>query len=373
MQKLEKYRKLLEEYKRNPKSSKTRTHEVFIHDFREVEEWLSSRPEETRRGFASRLLRFCMTMNVEPEEWRSLDKFKARDLAWKYVQANVRDHPSVARSDLTALKSFYRNKDGERLPFDSGRGGKHYFHMTLKKAAIEHIPNKKEMFQIIDMAGNLRDKALLLFLFQSGVRVNVVEHITYGDVKDQLEQNTITLKITPQLDYKLRGRDINFYYTFINGEGATALKRFCEVKHKESSPNRPLFATYGNKAISQSYVWEIVKKCVKRTGFDPKTITTHTIRKAFRKIVRQTNIDDDDKEQLMGHVISGSRAAYYDRKDMDLIKKAYQHCNFTRETPHSETLKLRDQLETERVERASLEKRIDALESLLRQYINGEG
>lgn len=49
---------------------------------------------------------------------------------------------------------------------------------------------------------------------------------------------------------------------------------------------------------------------VERAGFDRKTITTHTIRKAFRKIVKQTDIDDDDKEQLMGHVISGSRQAY---------------------------------------------------------------
>ena len=88
--------------------------------------------------------------------------------------------------------------------------------------------------------------------------------------------------------------------------------------------------------------------CVKRAGFDPKTISTHTIRKAFRKIVRQTNIDDDDKEQLMGHVIPGSRQAYYDKKDVDLIRDAYFKCNFTREAPESEVTKLRKEVETQR-------------------------
>ena len=109
--------------------------------------------------------------------------------------------------------------------------------------------------------------------------------------------------------------------------------------------------TLKNFHIDPSMIWRIVKMCVERAGFKPKTITTHTIRKAFRKIVRQTDIDDDDKEQLMGHVISGSRQAYYDQKDVELIKKAYQICNFQREVPESEVTKIRKQLEDEQSKR----------------------
>jgi hypothetical protein len=81
--------------------------------------------------------------------------------------------------------------------------------------------------------------------------------------------------------------------------------------------------------------------------------------------VRQTDIDDDDKEQLMGHVISGSRQAYYDRKDVDLIRKAYQKCNFQREVPESEVTKLRKQLEDEQSKRVLNEVRMDKLEKEL--------
>jgi hypothetical protein len=87
--------------------------------------------------------------------------------------------------------------------------------------------------------------------------------------------------------------------------------------------------------------------CIERAGFGRKTITTHTIRKAFRKVVRQTDTDDYDKEQLMDRVISGSRQAYYDQKDVELIKKAYRKCNFQREVLESEVTKLRKQLEDE--------------------------
>lgn len=302
-------------------------------------------------------------MEVGPEEWRNLDKLKARDMAWKFVQPKIAEHSTVAKNALGALKSWYRNKDGEQLPFDSGRGGKHYLHVRLKKASLEHVPNKKEMFQIIDMASSLRDKAILLFLFQSGVRVNVLQHITYGDVEDQLDKDLITLKIIGELDHKLRGRDLPFYYTFLNGEATETLREYCRIRHKLSVSDMPLFITKsGKQPLVQQWIWRIVKMCVERAGFNPKTITTHTIRKAFRKIVRQTDIDDDDKEQLMGHVISGSRQAYYDRKDVELIKKAYQQCNFQREVPESEVAKLRKQLEDSETQRLMTQTRLENLE-----------
>lgn len=341
-------------------------YEGFIEKHPQVEEWLKNRPESTRKNFATYLEQFCTAMRIEPEEWRNLDKFKARDMAWKFIEPKIAEHSTVAKNTLTALKSWYRNKDGEQLPFDSGRGGKHYLRLRHKKAAIEHIPNKKEMFQIIDMASSLRDKAILLFLFQSGVRVNVLQHIAYGDVQSQLDKDLIILKITGELDHKLRGRDIPFYYTFLNGEATTTLRQYCQISHKESSSGTILFsAKDGGKPLAQQWIWRVVKMCVERAGFNPKTMTTHTIRKAFRKIVRQTDIDDDDKEQLMGHVISGSRQAYYDQKDIELIKKAYQKCNFQREVPTSEVTKLRKQLEDERSKRVLNEVRMDKLEKEL--------
>lgn len=319
--------------------------QLYIEAHPEVAEWLKNRPLETKRSFTLHLQRFCDTVGLQPEEWRKLPNIEARDLAWKFIQPKIAEHPSVAKMTLTALKSWYRNLNGEVLAFDSRRGGKHYFHVTRKKAAVEHIPSKKEMFQIVDMTSSLRDKAILLMLFQAGVRVNVLEHVTYEDVADQLDQETIALKITERLDHKLRGRDIPFYYTFLDGEGAEALKQYCKVKHKDRDNSQPLFYTRGRKAISQKWILKIVKMCASRAGFNPSTLCTQTLRKAFRKIVRQANIDDDDKEQLMGHVILGSREAYYSKKDVPLILEAYRKCNFSRELLDSEISKLRRTVE----------------------------
>ena len=243
-------------------------------------------------------------------------------------------------------------------------------HVPLKKAAEEHIPNKTEMYQIIDMAANLRDKSILLFLFQTGCRVNVVQHLKLKHILDYLDKDTFVLKVTPDLDFKLRGRDIPFYYTFVNGEAAETLKRYVALAHKRMNPEANLFYTQkSHAAISQAYVWCIVKNCSKKAGLNPQNMWTHSIRKAFRKIVRQADIDDDDKEELMGHVIKGSRQSYYDSKDVDVILAAYRKCNFVREIPESETEKLRTQIEDMTKSRDNLEKRIEFLEEYIKKVV----
>ena len=338
-------------------------YEEWIEQHEEVKAWLMDRPSNTKRIFVRELKTFCDELAISPEEWRSLDKFKARDLAWKYISTKTVSSPSVAMTTMATLKSFFRNKNGEALPFDSARGGKHYFHMVSKKAALEHIPNKTETYQIIDMASSLRDKAIMLFLFQTGVRVNVIQHLKLKDVADQLDKDTIALKITGELDHKLRSRDIPFYYTFLNGEGVATLRRYVALAHKERKLDAPLFLTSGHKPLTQAYILRTVKRCVRKCGLNPSTIWTHSLRKAFRKIVRQADIDDDDKEQLMGHVIKGSRQAYYDNKDAEVILEAYQKCNFSREIPKSEVTKLRQQLETEQTKSAMYEARLNSLET----------
>jgi phage-related tail protein len=81
----------------------------------------------------------------------------------------------------------------------------------------------------------------------------------------------------------------------------------------------------------------------------------------------------------MGHVIKGSRQAYYDSKDVDLIKKAYQKCNFQREVPESEVTKLRKQLEDEQNKRQlnelgmeKLEKELENTRKLLTQILENK-
>jgi len=361
-------------------------HEKIMKEHPEIAAWLRDRPFNTQRGFAEKLMTFSQVMNISPEAWRKLDKFKARDLAWKYVEPLKASKSGTATVTLAALKNWFRNLNGEQLPLDSGRGGKHNVRLVPKKATIEHIPSKEETYRIVDMAGNLRDKALLLMLFRSGIRVNALIRLTYGMVEEQLSQEILTLRITSDLDTKLRGARIPFYYTFLNGEGAITLRQYCQAAHKTSKSETPLFYTRRNRVpISETWIWRIVKKCVGRAGMNPKSMWTHSLRKAFRKVVRMSENDDEDKEEMMGHSLKGSREAYFDRTDVDLLKAAYEKCHFEREVPKSEYSKLIGQLddkdaqiqrqrveqESQRIELASLRQEFQTMRKTVQKIAEG--
>lgn len=331
-----------------------------------VDAWLRNRPYNTSRMFGRILRDFSEYAKMSPDEWRELDRFKARDLAWNYSQTFLPEHSAQGKNVLLALKSFYRNKNGELLPFDSGRGGKHFFKREHLKAGYEHIPSKAEVYQIVDMANSLRNKALLLFLFQSGVRVNVIEHIRYRDVKAELKNDLLTLKVTKALDDKLRSMDIPFYYTFLNGEGAETLRKYCNEAHADEDPEKPLFLTDTGTSVTRPYILRMLKSCIRRAGFDPKTMWIHSLRKAFRKIVRQApDVDDDDREQLMGHTIKGSRGAYYDKKDLDIIAGVYKKCNFSRGSTLTEVGKVKAENDAKI---AGLEAQIAELQKTAQEY-----
>lgn len=325
--------------------------QVFMNQHECVGEWLENRPFGTKSQYGRKLMHFCETMEISPAQFQNLTRHQARDAVWKFIKPFIKASPSKAKNFMAALKSFYRNKDGEVLPFDSRRGGKHYFNAKRrKKAAREHVPDKPEMYRIIDAARNLRDKTVLLFLFQSGIRENALCHLRFKHVSRQLYADPqpkipLRLRITEQVDWKLRGYNIDFYDTFLQGEAVQELKAWCDTYHKDKDPEKPLFFTLLGNPLKGERVWSIVKGCVRRAGLDETTIWVHTIRRAFRRVVRNTGLDDEFKEAIMGHVLPDSRENYFSRNDPSDIENAYMQIDFSREVPETKTQRQAKQIE----------------------------
>lgn len=95
-------------------------HLVFMSEHECVNEWLFNRPPNTRKNYGRYLYNFCRFANVTPEQFQNMQRKEARDLAWSYIRT-FQDKPSIMTLVMSALKSFYRNKDGDTLPFDSRR------------------------------------------------------------------------------------------------------------------------------------------------------------------------------------------------------------------------------------------------------------
>ncbi len=299
-------------------------------------------------------------MNTTPDEWQDMDRFEARNLAWDYVSNFGREESSKAVTYLAALKSFYRNKDGETLPFDSKRGGKHYLKRTKKKVGVERIPDKTESYRIIDSSMNLRDHSMFLTLYQSGMRLNALCSLNFGHVRDQLypePKTPLRLKITENLDTKLRAYNITHYYTFLQGEAVQALRAYCDKHHQKSTDDTPLYQSRKGKRMERRAVWRIFKRAVRRAELNPDSFWVHSLRKGFKKVVRKASIDEEFKEAIMGHVLPGSRENCFDRHDIDELAQEYMKINFTREIPENNHTKMRtkmDQLEAQNLSLAGM-------------------
>lgn len=210
-----------------------------------------------------------------------------------------------------------------------------------KKVAIEHVPTKTEAFQLAENAGSLRNKAIILCLFQSGVRVSCLCNWTYGLVADQLALNAaspVKIRVTPNMDTKLSLYGLTYYITGLQTDAARAIADYVDTRKKNGwnpRPSDPLFVVdnpmAGQQKIRREAVWRIVKSSAKRAGISPETVWVHCLRKSFRKVLNATpQIDEDTKEALMGHKLPGSRGSYFDYHDEDEVMAKYMRADFSR-------------------------------------------
>ncbi len=144
------------------------------------------------------------------------------------------------------------------------------------------------------------------------------------------------MKITNAVDTKLSGYGLPYYYTFLQAEAAKALKDYLDMRaslEEELRDEDYIFMPILRKALNEKMhrvrVSNLVKSSARKTGLDPRSVWTHTIRKSFRKVLNASSIDEDTKEALMSHRLPGSRDNYFDSHDLDEIARKYMTADFS--------------------------------------------
>ncbi|TMI28070.1 hypothetical protein E6H36_01835 [Candidatus Bathyarchaeota archaeon] len=248
---------------------------------------------------------------TDPEQLLKLSESQAKTLikrVWQfYIQHGKH---SYARTVSITMRGFFEAHDRE-LRFKRSEKVRS---ARLVKINIEHIPNKAEVYRMADVAGSLRNRAIVLCLYQSGVRPGCLCNWNYGLVSQQLypEINSpVQLKITPNLDNKLNLYGLPYYITFLAEESV-----------------------------------------------DPKSVWPKVLRKSFRKTLNATDsLDEDTKEALMGHRLPGSRGNYFDYHDLDEVREKYLAVDWSRDGGNVTRMKELDKANKD------LEERVSSLEN----------
>jgi site-specific recombinase XerD len=342
-------------------------------------------------------------------------------------------HPNGARQTLIFAKGFfnYHNEDsGKEIRFK--RSEKPV--AVSRKISIEMIPHNSDIFKLADVALGLRykdnvknkllglrNRAIILTLWSSGVRVNALTKLRMGHVRDYLEGKAnfqylkeqfkecnieyweslglklnelppLFLKVTPDLDSKIGSYGLSYYVTFVNQEAFRALKAWIEAREQITgrvlNNDDFIFVAFdfknnklGLKPLTSHLVLHMLKTVAGRSGMNGERIWVHVLRKSFRKVLRAcVTMDDETRESLMGHKLRGSQQNYFDVHDIIQIAKKYMECDWTQgaasklnglstqvQTQEETIKKLQGELEEYKLKETKTSEKTNVLEKLLKR------
>jgi integrase len=285
------------------------------------------------------------------------------DLALKYFQT-IKSRGSGVNT-LAYLKSFYRYN---------------YVPLQCKvpqrwRVTSEKVPTQGEIRKMMSVS-DMRDRAMIAFLAQSGVRDSTLCRLTYGDVSADLEAGKVPvhIKIMPR---NAKGKEAKGYDTFIGPESVEALREYFDSRRKGTpytQPERihadsPLFRrarSNGNPneilPINEDIIQVQVSGAAVKAGvIEPKKhpgewsqVRPHCLRKFYQTSLERAGIPQNWVKRLLGHKLPKSEDPY-SKPTLEDLRKAYE-----RAIPHlalnDTTIELAAQQETIQDLRARLEK-----------------
>jgi integrase/recombinase XerD len=186
---------------------------------------------------------------------------------------------------FSAIKMFY-DENGFPLKIKNPRAMPRKRNFKLKI-------RPKHVKRLLDYAPTLRDKAIILCLFQGGFDVSTLCSLNYGDVAKELEEDK-----SPLMLHIIREKEGVEYHTFLGRDAIEALKLYLDERQnkygEKPSWDTPLFTKY------YSY-----RKNGKGTAKHGVRHQPHLIQKMFREIVVAAGLVS--KEQMENADINPAR------------------------------------------------------------------
>ena len=237
-----------------------------------------------------------------------------------------------ARHVRTCLMSFFK-ANGISLELDT-------IPRVAKKEEI--IPSKEQIYTMADYAGSLRNRAIVLCMYQSGLGITALRNLKIGHIQEQLGKGRIPIRIRITSRINKKASQVPFY-TFFGAETCDALRAYVNerrrkiqkmrekgVNVKELAESSLLFASEGKNVpfgvrMAVSSLWRVIKDSAERAGLQKEKIQPNSLRKAFEAELNRSLVDGETKKYLMGSPV---RSVKY---NVGEIEQKYMMCNFGRQ------------------------------------------
>ena len=155
----------------------------------------------------------------------------------------------------------------------------------------------------------LRDKALILLLLDTGLRIHEAHNLTVADA----QRETVLI----------RGKGGKQRVVFLSAEVRLAIRRYLKACPYPLQEDSPLWQG-ANGALTLWGIMEVVEKIGKRAEL-PKPLGAHTFRRTFATWSLRSGIDLEQLRQLMGHSDYTVLRQYLSLVEADLKQAHQQH------------------------------------------------
>ena len=342
----------------------TKDKQPVHHKFLKVKDWRSnyrsvnnlllhlmrkSKSEGSKRLYLWHLFKFCQFTNRKPNELVALRRSQVEKLVQKHADNLRAASPRYSNLAIAILKAFFVANGFRRakaLELET------YHTPPRFRITPEYIPTKSEVYRMADSTCSLRDRAIILTLFSTGLRNSTLRAIRYKDVAQELRSDYANI-ITPVYP-EMKEIEPNAckgkipYYTFTCNEATQAIKLYTKERMETYGGiegSEPLFCTSHNqihrdhrkmKPLSSRSVQIIVKSAAKKAAISQwKAIHPHCLRKACESVLHGqlidgSNLDVKTQEFFMGHVLPRSQDPYFDRSKVEHMRIQYSKLRFGR-------------------------------------------
>ncbi|MGA2309440.1 MAG: site-specific integrase [Candidatus Bathyarchaeia archaeon] len=210
---------------------------------------------------------------------------------------------------------------------------------SAAKQEEDRAPSKEELKTLLNHANGARDRAAILVLASSGLRIGTLLSLTIGDVSFDYP-DVARMKVESRMGRKFMGKGNSsvgrFFSTFTTPEAKQVLQQY--LKERENAGEKltaksPLIGDAYHKGRFTSVVdfEQVWQRILKRSGLADKSqkwykLHLHTLRKFFRS--NCVGVDESYRESWMGHKGKYLDESYFraeEEKHLAEYRKAIPH------------------------------------------------
>jgi site-specific recombinase XerD len=160
--------------------------------------------------------------------------------------------------------------------------------IKLPEVLPKAIPTE-DLQQILSAINNIRDRALILLLLHTGMRIGELLRVTMAEII--LSERKILLYLGEK---NLHGRVV--YYS---NDAEQALKEWLKIRNQNSN-----YLFYGHAGRKLSYVraWMIMRKAIRQAGLEQRGYSLHSLRHTFATNMLNAGLRLEVLQQLLGHL-----------------------------------------------------------------------